>query len=200
MKERARDRAKFCFIRGLQRYIGDTVNNAKPNSLEKALELALEREQYLTEQEALNPPRPPKNQAQYHAESNATAPDTLRCLTVNSVAGVKRRICYTCESTDHIRESCPHKPAKWFCTHHNKPGHSLSHCIAVHGKDTVLRLKEEEKKARIEREKKTSESQANPQTNKQPEATTESDLNATGAPKNGGPRSAILVIPPPRLL
>ena len=165
----------------------------KPTSLEKALDIALEREQYITEQEGLNPPRAPhRNQGQF--QPHITVPETARVLTVTEN---KRKVCYTCDSTDHIRRHCPHQPAKYYCTHCNMDGHSWSHCIKVHGAEKIKNLKAEEKRARIERESKKSMNQENPTPTQQENKSKKTDLNGTGAPKSGGNKSAPIIIPPP---
>lgn len=191
MVERAKKRATHCYVRGLNRHIGDIVNNSSPNTLEKALEAALEREQYLREQYALNPPRT-------QPDSRIKVPETVRVLTVTDSTATKRRHCYTCDSTDHIRRACPHQPAKWYCTHCRIEGHSWSHCVKVHGKDKIKSLKEEEKRARIERENKTSTTK---QVGEQQKTNiTAGTLNDQGVPQTGGARSAPIVIPPPTIV
>lgn len=212
MKERAKRRAAHCYIRGLHRYIGDSVVSSVPSTLEEALKRAQDREQYLAEQERLNPPRtqfkkqgpnietntlnlPFKNQ---RINTEALEPRTTACVYATGISGQKRKLCFTCESTDHLRPNCPYLPAKRYCTYCKTSNHCASRCFKLHSKEKVMALIDQDKRARLERDsnERMEDQTINRPSENQNHAGKKDDLNNKGTPQSGGSRSAAIIIPP----
>ena len=153
MTARGNKRATYCFIRGLNRNIGDDIRAKNPATLEEALDLALGREQYLTEQFGLRPyknsPRQPDNVTPTNVGSNApiTVVERAQVYTATKT-GEKRRLCFMCESPDHRRDNCPYKTLteRYYCTHCKSTKHMASHCFNLHGSEKVKALIAEEKR------------------------------------------------------
>ena len=193
MTARGNKRATYCFIRGLNRNIGDDIRAKNPATLEEALDLALGREQYLTEQFGLRPyknsPRQPDNVTPTNVGSNAPITVVERAQVYTAIkTGKKRRLCFMCESPDHRKDNCPYKTSteRYYCTHCKSTKHMASHCFNLHGSEKVKALIADEKKARMARNDsaKTKKSAAK-------------GLNGQSAPGNSGTKSAVIVIPPP---
>ena len=81
------------------------MDNKNPDSLEEALALALRREQYLAEQEELNPIRRSAHTQPHNAK--------LETARVYAVTGSRRKLCWICESPDHVRHSFSYLPARF---------------------------------------------------------------------------------------
>lgn len=188
-KERAHERSAYCFVRGLNESIGVKLNDT--DNLEEALDKALKRERFITEKQRLDPHIRPLNRSDTTCKPQSNGPITVGRAQVYTTieTGQKRRLCFICDSSGHLRVTCPYKTLtqKYYCTQCKSNTHTVSRCYDLHGKEKVNAIKEQEKRAKIAQDEHHEDREKSKQ-----------NLNNRGAPGGSGNRSAPIVIPPQR--